>query len=91
MTASRGPVATLSLVRSRPHASRMVRASETTPAGVMSVHLQPLPETPDGEGGAEGDEAGGQACDGVGDGAQGELGGPAGWPRGDGVGGRVTH
>nr|DAW35026.1 MAG TPA: hypothetical protein [Caudoviricetes sp.] len=67
MTASRGPVATFSLVRSRPHASMMVRASEMTPAGVMSVHPQPLPEAPDGEGGAEGDEADGEAGEGVGD------------------------
>nr|DAU00743.1 MAG TPA: hypothetical protein [Caudoviricetes sp.] len=34
MTASRGPVAIFSLVRSRPHASMMARASEMTPAGV---------------------------------------------------------
>nr|DAW38082.1 MAG TPA: hypothetical protein [Caudoviricetes sp.] len=50
MTASRGPVATFSWVLSRPHASMMVRASEMTPAGVISVHPQPLPEAPDGEG-----------------------------------------
>ena len=47
-----------------------------TPAGVMSVHPQPLPEPPDGEGGAEGDESGGQACDGVGDASEDELAGP---------------
>nr|DAL01176.1 MAG TPA: hypothetical protein [Caudoviricetes sp.] len=91
MTASRGPVATFSLVRSRPHASRMVRASLTTPAGVMSVHPQPLPEAPDGDGGAEGDEAGRQACDGVGDGAEGELGCPAGRPGAGGGGCCVAH
>nr|DAV34764.1 MAG TPA: hypothetical protein [Caudoviricetes sp.] len=35
MVASRGPVATFSSVRSRPHASMMVRASLTIPAGVI--------------------------------------------------------
>nr|DAU69772.1 MAG TPA: hypothetical protein [Caudoviricetes sp.] len=75
MTASWGPVATFSRVRSRPHASMMVRASETTPAGVISVHPQPLPEAPDGEGGAEGDEAGGESGDGVGDAGEDELAG----------------
>nr|DAN72859.1 MAG TPA: hypothetical protein [Caudoviricetes sp.] len=35
MIASRGPVATFRAVRSRPHASMMVRASLTTPAGVI--------------------------------------------------------
>lgn len=60
-----------------------------TPAGVMSVHPQPLPETPDGEGGAEGDEGGGEPGGGVGDGGEGELGGAAeGVPTG---GGCVTH
>lgn len=53
----------------------MVRASLTTPAGVISVHPQPLPEAPDGKGGAEGDEAGGGEGDGVGDASEDELSG----------------
>nr|DAK46764.1 MAG TPA: hypothetical protein [Caudoviricetes sp.] len=43
MTASRRPVATFRAVRSRPHASMMVRASEMTPAGVIQftpIHCQ---------------------------------------------------
>nr|DAV97199.1 MAG TPA: hypothetical protein [Caudoviricetes sp.] len=94
MTASRGPVATFSWVRSRPHASRMVRASLITPAGVMSVHLQPLPEAPNGEGGSEGDEAGGESGDGVGDAGEDELAGPVEFAVDAGVGaagGCVTH
>ena len=67
----------------------MVRASETTPAGVMSAHPQPLPEAPDSEGGAEGDEAGCEPCGGVGDGCKGELGGTAEGPAAGGV--CVTH
>nr|DAR47047.1 MAG TPA: hypothetical protein [Caudoviricetes sp.] len=35
MIAPRGPVATFSWVRSRPHASMMVRASLIIPAGVI--------------------------------------------------------
>lgn len=58
-----------------PHASMMVRASLTTPAGVMSVHPQPLPETPDGEGGAEGAEGSGDESNGVGDAGEDELSG----------------
>nr|DAM86312.1 MAG TPA: hypothetical protein [Caudoviricetes sp.] len=91
MTASRGPAATFSSVRSRPHASRMVRASEMTPAGVMSVHPQPLPETPDGEGGSESDEAGGEPGDGVGDAGEDELAGPVELTVDAGGGGCVTH
>lgn len=62
-----------------------------TPAGVMSVHPQPLPETPDGEGGAEGDEAGGQAGDGVGDAGEDELADPVEFPVDAVGGGCVAH
>lgn len=91
MIASRGPVAIFSAVRSRPHASMMVRASLMTPAGVMSVHPQPLPEGPEGEDGSEGGSAGGQAGDGVDGGAEGDLGGPTEFAVTGGVGGGVTH
>lgn len=47
--------------------------------GGHSVHPHPLPEGPDGEGGAEGDENDGGEGDGVGDGAEGDLGGAAEW------------
>lgn len=81
----------MSWVRSRPHASMMVRASLTTPAGVMSVHLQPLPEAPDGKGGAEGDKAGGHAGDDVGGDTEGDLGGSAERLTGGGLGCCVAH
>nr|DAR11270.1 MAG TPA: hypothetical protein [Caudoviricetes sp.] len=89
MIASWRPVATFRAVRSRPHASMMARASETTPAGVMSVHPQPLPEAPDGEGGAEGDEADGEAACGVDEGGECQLARAAEWPAACGC--CVTH
>nr|DAQ67489.1 MAG TPA: hypothetical protein [Caudoviricetes sp.] len=92
MIASRGPVATFSCVRSRPHASTIVRASLTTPAGVTSVHPQPLPESPDGDGGAKGDKAGGKSGDGVGDAGEEELSGTVEVAVGGvAMGGCVTH
>lgn len=62
-----------------------------TPAGVMSVHSQPLPEAPDGEGGPEGDEAGGESGDGVGDAGEDELAGPVEFPVDAVGGGCVAH
>lgn len=69
----------------------MVRATETTPAGVTSVHPQPLPESPDGEHGTKGDEAGGQAGDGVGDTSEDELAGAGEFAVDTDGGGCVTH
>ena len=63
----------MSLVRSRPHAVMMARASLTTPAGAISAHPQPLPEAPDGECGAEGNEAGSETGNSVGDAREDEL------------------